>query len=223
MAKEIEVKLACRDRGVLKGIFESREVAPFLKEHTRRVSLRAFYLDTPDLVLAGAGYAFRLRNEGNKWVASVKHGQEYKSGLYVRDEWEMELTHPVDGISAAFPTDIAERLTSFVGNNSFVIIFEVRVERTFALLNFPDGDRVELSSDRGEIYSYGLETPVAEIELELKFGKQERVVSLGMDLKKRYSLEEGAESKYARGLDLFKRVEPEEFIEAESLLRVIGK
>ncbi len=206
MGEEVEIKLLCGNEEILEELFRCPEIAPFLVSPPREIALRAFYLDTPDLRLVGERIAYRIREEGAQWVATVKTGKvKTPEGLYVRGEWEREVPGP-DADPAVFrETEIGDRLMSLVKDKPLVVLFEIRVTRALGLLRFPDGSEIELAADRGEIQCHHLRAPILEVELELKKGSRARLTALSNKLQSIFPLTPGTGSKYARGLALFRR------------------
>ena len=203
MGREIEIKLLSRNEATLREVFASPLVAPYLAAPPVEREFRAFYLDTPDLDLAAERIAYRIRKEGGRWVAAVKTGKvRTPEGFYVRGEWEREIPEPKANPEIFNGTEIFQRLKTLIGGKPLVVLFETRVARRFARLDFPDGTRVELVADRGEVCCHELRAPILEIELELKTGGETRLLELSRGLQKAFSLTPGTGSKYARGLGL---------------------
>ncbi len=218
MGEEVEIKLLCGDADVLEEVYRSPEVAPFLASPPREVALHAYYLDTPDLRLAAERIAYRIRKEGKRWIAAVKTGKvRTPDGLYVRGEWEREIPRPVADLGKFRNTEIGKRLVSLARESSLVVLFEIRVTRTVGMLDFPDGTRIELAADRGEIHCYGESAPILEIELELKAGSRDRLSELSEKLQAAFPLTPGTGSKYARGLALFRGRKGEAMKDGEAL------
>ena len=65
---EIELKLQV-PAGALAAVERALAAAPVTS-----VRMRAVYYDTPDSRLAAAGIALRLRQEGRRWVQTLKSG-----------------------------------------------------------------------------------------------------------------------------------------------------
>ncbi len=205
MAKEIEIKLLGRNEETLRGVFALPFIQPYMIRQPVTTAVRTYYVDTPDLDLAENGFAFRIRLKGNRWKAAVKRGKSYRQGLYVRDEWEVDISYPSLDFGVFQDAELIETLKSLVGKKRRIILFDVSVDRMETQLLFRDETRIEIVLDRGKIRSYGLEEMVLELELELKSGNITRLVSLGDTLKRDYCLREGKKSKYARGLALFRK------------------
>ncbi len=216
MAEEIEIKLTGQDETVLRSVFSSPFIKPFMEHEPVVMPLMAYYLDTPDFALAGAGYALRIRKEGDQWKAAVKRRRGYSKGLYVRDEWEVDIPRPMVDFEIFSEPDLVKTLSPLVKREPLVVLFEVSVNRTGAPLVFADGTCVDMVVDEGEIRSYGFKEPVSELEMELKAGSRERLVGIGEALKERYSLKEGEKSKYVRGMGLLHKAHPTKFSGAVS-------
>ncbi len=205
MGREIEIKLLCEDMNLLRNVFDLPLIRPYLETNPSTAVLKTSYIDTASLDLSAHGFAFRNRLEGNRWKAAIKRGKSYDAGLYVRDEWEVDIPYPTMDLEIFEDAALAEALKSLVGGKRLIVLFEVLVDRTGALLRFEDGTEIDAVIDEGKIRSYGLEEPVLELEIELKSGSRDRLVALGESLKETYAMREGKESKYARGLALFKK------------------
>ncbi len=205
MAEEIEIKLISEDAGILRDVFNLPLIQPFVRYGPETVALKANYIDTPGLDLAEKGFAFRMRKEGDQWKATIKRGRSYNHGLYVRDEWEVEVEYPTINFDIFQDSGLIKSLKTLVGEKQLIVLFEVDVHRTWALLIFRDGTGIEVVVDEGKIKSYGLEERVFEMEMELKTGSRKRLIALGESLKQAYALKEGKQSKYIRGLKLFRK------------------
>ena len=223
MGIEIEIKLLCEDEKVLDEVFRSPEVTPYLVSPPVAKTLHAYYLDTPDLRLAGERIAYRVRKEGPQWVAAVKTGKvRTPEGLYVRGEWEREIPRPEADLGVFQDTEIAGRLGELIGGEPLVVLFEIRVIRTLGLLKYPDGTEIELVADRGEILCRDRRAPILEVELELKAGERPRLAALSKALQAVFPLVPGTGSKYARGLALYmKTADKENFPFADACFQLL--
>ncbi len=205
MGVEIEYKLLCEEARILEEVFQSPFVAPYLESPPRRKVLRAFYIDTPDLRLAGHGMAYRVRREDAQWVAAVKIGRKITpDGLTIRGEWERHIPRPVADPGVFRGLEVFDRLISVLGKAPLTVLFETFVTRTLGSLSFPDGTRVELAADRGEIRCGDRKERIQEIELELKAGEKTRLTALSERLQAQFPVVPGTKSKYVRGMALWK-------------------
>jgi inorganic triphosphatase YgiF len=202
---EIEVKLEAGTPGVLAAVLKDDFLRPFRTGEVVRKELDAFYMDTRDLRLAAVRTAYRCRREGNVWKATLKRGKQVKYGVHVRDEWEVKIEKPIPDFSVFDDAGLGNFLAGVTGGRPLVVLFEVRVERDVLNLLLPDGTVIELAADTGEIICHDLREPICEIELELKEGKSEGLIRLMEEFKKRFPLEPGNQSKFARGMKLLEK------------------
>jgi len=202
---EIEVKLLAGIPAVLTDVLTDASLQRFRQGGVVRKFLDAFYMDTRDLRLAAVRTAYRVRREGEVWKATLKQGKRSEGGMSVRDEWEVAVEGPAADFSVFDDADIAAFLEDTIDGRSLVVLFEVRVERRILNLLLPDGTAVELAADTGEIICRDLRAPICEIELELKKGTPEGLMPLMAALRKKFSLELGELSKFARGMELLEK------------------
>lgn len=195
--REIELKLLAADgdldRLVRRATGRCRLLAP---PSVRQV--RTIYYDTPELELAAAGLALRLRQDGGRWLLALKtRGVDAgadRAAVAVRREWEAPLDGPafdpalLDRIEAGglAPADLRDRLAPR---------FETMVERAILLLAPADGAVVEMAVDRGAATAGDVTVPLSEIELELKEGPVRCLFDLALDLHAHGPLRIGAENK----------------------------
>src|SRR6478672_8875753 len=130
-------------------------------EPTRRVHLRALYIDTPDGVLARHGIALRLRQENGQWVQTCK-----APGRGPVERIEHNVSIDASGDDAPAPdvarhdgTPLAEGLRSALGRATdprWVVVFETDVERMLRDVR-QGASTLELALDEGRIRAGGRE------------------------------------------------------------------
>lgn len=164
------------------------------------------YYDSPDLALAAAGVAVRLRRDGERRLLTIKtrggaHGAESGTAA-TRREWELVVgegpLNPADidrvGAGELVPAHIRDRLDP---------LFRTAVQRTRLLLAPYDGAVVEMALDDGEAQTAnGGAAAISEIELELRQGPLRALFDIALDLADRAPLRIGADSKADIGLRL---------------------
>jgi len=192
-AGEEEWEIMCRDP-----LLRAREVPG-----TRRtVELETIYYDTPSHSLQSEGLAYRLRRQGEEWVATVKADGLAGGGLHQRQEWSAVAAGPEPDISPFLPTPVGERLEKAVGGEPLAELFRTYFRRTSVDLIPPGGGRAEFAADRGEIRAKDRRRDIREIELELKEGSIAGLLRFAASLAGKYPLLPEAKSKYYRGLEL---------------------
>lgn len=181
--------------------------SPWLRElsgGTAPVSqnLSSIYFDTPDLKLHRCGIAYRLRQEQDRWTATVKAGGSTVAGLHQRDEWNLPAPGPKPDPALFRDTSIGPIILQVVNSAALVPLFTTRFERYTLNLHTADGDQVELAVDRGEIEVKNCREPILEVELELKSGRPAALLALGAALSRQFPLLLENRSKYHRALQL---------------------
>ncbi|WP_432728547.1 CHAD domain-containing protein [Variovorax sp. W6] len=221
VAMEIEFKF-CIPPGRLKAV----EAA--LKRGTVvRTRLQARYFDTADQRLAADGMVLRLRKEGRRWVQTVKA---------TGDNALHRLEHNVDlGTTGPAPqidpqrhqgTPVGERLAKLLADGGGTPLVErqstdiVRLTRDVRVTGV-GGAVVEMALDVGKVVAHAgtpeqRESPVCELELELKRGDVQGLVSLARRWSQQHGLWFSTVSKAERGARLLAAQETVEAVKAET-------
>ncbi len=204
---EVELKLLIEPRHV-----DTLRQSPLLQQYAgappETLPMQDIYFDTPDLAILKSNAGLRVREAGGAWVQTLKGGGGVASGLHSRYEWESAVAGPqpdlgalaglVDAHSAwgklLRQPELASRLEQ---------AFTTSIRRTTWDLRLPEGDLVEFALDEGSIACRGEETPVCEIEIELKSGQAEHLFDFALELIEQIPLRLGAISKAARGYALY--------------------
>lgn len=159
----------------------------------KHVHLRAKYLDTPDRALVKAGIALRLRQEGRKWVQTIK-----MPGAHALDR--MELNHPLSGptldLSVYQDLPIHKKLLKL--ESSLGVRYETNIRRMYRNIRTAAGV-VEVSYDLGTITAGDICLPVSEVEFESVSGQLQAVFLLGLKWQATHGLLLDLRSKAERG------------------------
>lgn len=217
MPTETELKLA------LEGVTaEQLQTQPEILAHavgsTRESQLDNIYFDTAGLLLSKRGIALRLRRDGERWLQTVKTRGGASAGLHKRGEWET----PVDGESLEldhFDHPPLKKLFQEPGlREALVPIFRTDFRRTIWDLEYPQGVRMEMVLDLGQIQAgkHRSET-ISEIELELIEGKPADLLKTGLALAKTLPVRLLNMSKAERGYRLGKHIGPDRPVRARAL------
>lgn len=153
------------------------------------IRLENIYFDTPELALARAKSALRLRRAPQGWLQTFKTVGVAQNGLHARHEWEMpvagealeidKLLHECDeaGVSTALSAAAAH----------LIPLFRTDFTRTLWTLTH-EGTQIEAAVDQGEVTAdvngQTRRAPICEIELELKDGDEAALHSLAAELAK---------------------------------------
>jgi inorganic triphosphatase YgiF len=165
--------------------------------------LRAQYHDTPDLRLAMAGIALRLRLEGVRWVQTVKapggdtmHRIEHEVAVATpAADVEVTLDLQRHGHSPAGPL-----LAAALGDQAQAlrVTFETDVQRQHLQVRH-GGASVELALDLGVVRAGGGELALHEIEFELMDGSVDAMLDLIRQWVRQHGLWLDVRSKAERG------------------------
>jgi len=202
--EEQEFKLEVTEPAHFEAIADAPEIQDRAAGEARTVPMRADYIDTADLALLHAGYAYRVRQEGERWIATVKAdlGGDADGGLHRHQEWEAVVTDPTPDLSVFDDPQLRERLAAIRGERPLITLFRVDMERRVQMLDLPGGSQAEWAADRGRIVAGDQEETVCEVELELKAGPLPPLRSFIDQLQQRYPLRPDNRTKFARGLAL---------------------
>ncbi|MBU6269928.1 MAG: CYTH and CHAD domain-containing protein [Betaproteobacteria bacterium] len=182
-----------------------------------RTRLRAVYVDTADRRLAGAGIALRMRQEGRRWVQTVKAQGD---ALLERLEHEVVVSAPAPGgIAPALRgaalapaidpqrhagTPVGLRLAAALAvppgepAPELVAIYRTDVVRLHRRLRDAAGT-VELALDIGCLEAGGQREPLCELEIELLRGRPWALTAVAARWAARHGLWLDARSKAERG------------------------
>jgi inorganic triphosphatase YgiF len=143
--------------------------------------LQASYFDTPERDLARAGFALRLRREGDVWVQTLKGAAA--DGM-TRLEHNVPLGADIPVLDVARHADhpagqALQQLLAALPEGALQALFRTDITRLTRPLRTPHGT-VELALDHGALLAGEGDslrsTPVAELEIELKSGEARAVL-----------------------------------------------
>jgi triphosphatase len=210
---EVELKLAATVDAM-----ETLLASPLLREHAkssvRSRNLVTTYYDTPDQRLSRRRLAFRVRQNGRSFVQTLKTANlaTAEGAAETRGEWETLLPDGSPSLTAFGDPKVLE-LTGLVLPDELAPIFETRFRRQALLVEWPDGNhppaQIEVAFDRGAVRANGQETPICEIELELKRGDASALFELAQSMRGLVPLRLHTLDKAARGYALVNGSAPE--------------
>ncbi len=188
----------------------------------RVIPMEAIYYDTEDKGLRDKKLTYRIRKEGSKNVLTIKYGRgsdKGNKGLHRREEINIPVSDDFiekPGIDVLEDTPVYKEFDKAVGGQysddlgimlplkplkPLMVMVFTRTEADITLGEEGRSSAV-LSYDEGEIRAGGAIEPISEIEIELSDGFEEDLLEFGENLSKKYGLQGGNKSKYARGLKL---------------------
>jgi len=165
------------------------------------LQLHAFYFDSRDSALQRARLAYRVRREGDAWIATLKASGQSAGGLHQRPEWNVPVASNQPDLSVFTDSEAAAMLAPFT-ELDLQVILETRFERHESRVTHTDGSEIIVALDRGEILARGQSESIREVELELAKGNAAAVLEMGASLCQDLPLIPDQESKLFRGLRL---------------------
>lgn len=199
---EIELKLQVGEPAVWKDLLSSSLWSKWGDVKWQKTRMEAAYFDTPSRALNNERIAYRVRREGEKYVATVKSGGSSQGGLHTRQEWNVDVLGSGCDISVFQDTEIWPKLKELAGSEPLMPLFVTDFTRLTLEISTSDGAVVEIAADRGEIITGEKRSPILELELELKKGEPASILILGAELTKEYPLYLEWRSKYYRAMEL---------------------
>ena len=205
---EIEAKFRVDDERTFPQLLALDAIGPFkLVAEPDAEDQQNVYFDTADQRLRAGQYGLRVRDLGNRRVATLKGAAKARDGMYERDEWEVEIGD--DDNPAAWPAGEArDRTLALLDGAELLPILTIRTHRLH-IVALRNGTRMaELSLDTGAIDAGGRAASFRELEIELlKTGTRADLDELVALLRARFTLIPEDRSKLARGLALLDEAE----------------
>ncbi|GGO77986.1 hypothetical protein GCM10011348_08790 [Marinobacterium nitratireducens] len=207
MAREIELKLSLDEDDVAK-----LRALPLLAagaEYRGSVPLHNRYFDTPGQALASHRVALRIREDGGRYIQTLKTRGASQGGLHQRNEWEWELPAPELDYRLLAEASWPQALSDASVQREIVPAFRTDFERSTWWLRRPGcaGDEalIELVLDLGEVTAGAAgRDALCEIELELKAGQAEDLYAVAQELAAEVPLLVSDISKAERGYRLLR-------------------
>lgn len=158
------------------------------------IRMQTTYYDTADGSLSAKKFTLRKRQENEACVCTLKT----PSGGYGRKEFETRQ----ENIEAAIP-ELCKLSGEALPEENLEEVCGARFTRYAKTIAFA-GCTLEIAADEGVLTGGGKETPLYEVEVELKDGSQEGAIAFARLLAEGYALEAEEKSKFKRALDLAK-------------------
>ena len=165
-------------------------------EGFREIRMETTYYDTPDGTLRQLRWTLRRRMENGISVCTVKSNL----GDGSRGEWETKCNDILAAVPQLIALGAPEALAEYT-RQGVVPTCGARFTRKAVTLPAGTG-AVELALDQGVLLGGGKELPFAEVEVELKLGRDEDAVAFAAELAARFGLTPEPKSKLRRALDL---------------------
>ncbi len=198
---EVELKLLVSSRELAR-VFELDAVTRRAQGPREEKRLVSVYYDTPDGELRAHRIALRLRQDGDRWVQTVKGNGSVAGGLHQRAELEWQVPSRRLDLSLLAATDYAQLFAKSRVSAALRPMFSTRFSRVTQRLQFDDGTWAELCADSGAIRAGTRREPISEIEIELLSGSARRLFDLAGELMDGIAFRLASLSKAERGYAL---------------------
>ncbi len=208
MATESELKYRIDSANAGQEILNSRFIEiRSVPNSGNQIQMKAVYYDDSEGLLSSKKIGYRIRKEGNSYVATVKYANLHTdNGFSRRYEYNVEIEN--ENADPTIFCDVIEdkNIAKLFGKISPKKLFTTEFVRTLVLVNYK-ASVIEVSFDYGSIYAPGCASslPICELECELKSGTESDLTDFGAALIDEFGLTALNESKLKRGLQLIEQ------------------
>src|SRR5262245_1940256 len=178
--REIELKLEIRPEDVPR-LLRSQELRELAAGRGQTRSLHSTYFDTPDLDLARAGMALRVRRDGRRRVQTLKARGPQRGAHFDRIEYEAPTSLEEPDLGLVPDPELRAQVEAALAGAPLGPVIETRIRRTRRLLQ-RNGTSLELAVDVGEVRTAGESQPLCELELELREGEPAALYEVALAL-----------------------------------------
>ena len=162
----------------------------------REIRMETTYYDAPDGIFSRLHWTLRRRMENGVSVCTLKSNLSDGS----RGEWEVEWGDILSAVPRLIAMGAPKELEEYT-RDGVSPTCGARFTRK-ALTLAAGAGTVELALDQGQLLGGGQELPFAEVEVELKQGRDEDAVAFALTLASRFGLTQEPKSKLRRALEL---------------------
>lgn len=199
--QEIEVKLEIVDKQQVEVLHKYLQslIKSEPKQELQHIVMKAIYYDTEDGFYRQNKIAYRIRQENDCFIATYKEGIINVQGVFKRIEVNKVVDSLEPDISVfAEEQDIWEKIKESK-IKKFVPMIITDFVRECISISWRKSI-IELAIDEGFVQGGRHKAPICEVELELKSGNIEDLLSLKENLIEKFSVKVSLISKYKRGL-----------------------
>jgi triphosphatase len=199
---ETEFKYNLTDTSIFDQIVENAEINKMGLEAVETISMHATYFDTPDMDFRRKGIAYRIRQEDERYTATIKWDVNVSEGLHRREEFNLVVN---DERFAENPD-----IKLFISSDAYDVLYEAAGEKKLIKTIDMDYERKQIKVDTGKsiscisldtgfIHHYdGHSVPICELEIEWYYGDGADFMALAELIRNKYSLETEDRSKLQR-------------------------
>lgn len=199
----------------------SQRLAPWPNVHTAAQKLTNIYYETADNTLRSYDMGLRIRGYGDRYEMTLKTAGKTVGGLHQRPEFNVDLKAAELDIHL-LPAEVWPQGCDLQALQAALSpVFSTHFAREKWVVTYRSSE-IEVALDQGEVKAGELSEPLYEIELELKSGSREDLLSFAQELTAEGGLRLGSLSKAARGYHLAKG-NPDREIVPLGILKVAPK
>ena len=162
----------------------------------REIRMETTYYDAPDGIFSRLHWTLRRRMENGVSVCTLKSNLSDGS----RGEWEVEWGDILSAVPRLIAMGAPKELEEYT-RDGVSPTCGARFTRK-ALTLAAGAGTVELALDQGQLLGGGQALPFAEVEVELKQGRDEDAVAFAQTLASRFGLTQEPKSTLRRALEL---------------------
>ncbi|GGF85124.1 CYTH domain-containing protein [Alteromonas lipolytica] len=201
---ETEIKFVLREdplpalKNTLFTALSSQQVAVHENGH---IDLINDYYDTTEHLFQQHKIGMRVRGANGQFEQTVKTSGQIRGGLHQRLEFNVDINGPEPDLTLFNGVEWPQGYSAEKLNNQLEKQFGTHFNRTIFDIHYPDA-KIELVFDNGKVEAQQLESPICEIELELKDGELSRMFELANRLTETVPARLSDTSKAAQGYQL---------------------
>ncbi|MBR2736711.1 MAG: CYTH domain-containing protein [Firmicutes bacterium] len=203
---EIELKYSIPDADIIDQMWHQEVFEEYGSvDRNSMIPMAATYYDTAEGTLSNVDAAFRIRKEGEHYVATLKWNDTSRDGLFEREELNINLEEEqcrAPTLSIFSESENTRELIDLVGDQ--LLLPTIRTVFDRHIMRIDTGSSIfEADLDRGTILAGTESLTICELEIELYSGSREEMEKFGKKLADRFGLEPGVKSKFQRGLEVY--------------------
>src|SRR5258706_12213497 len=127
MPQEIEIRFAGSERDLMR-VAKSSALHGFVVGRAATRRLNAIYYDTPELVLAKAGFSLRVRKNGHGYIQTVKD-EDFGALASQRHEYECKVPSLQPDLACIPDADVRERILALADGAEIKPMIETDILR----------------------------------------------------------------------------------------------
>jgi CHAD domain-containing protein len=197
---EVEAKFGIPDEQTFQQCLAADTLAGFRLGETTVAELHDCYQDTASAAFRMNGFAYRLRRQGNRYLATLKGLGTASGAMHRREEYEVELAAPL--VPQYWPSSPARDLAlGLVENKPLIPMFKLTQIRHSRPILQAQRAVAELCLNRVSLYRKGKIDSYLELEAELlPQGTEQDLEQIATELQDQWDLNPEDLSKFERAL-----------------------